>query len=53
MSTADAYPDTLLRVRAEPTVGYRIAWNWLKAAVIGLFLLVGLVLFARVTLVGP
>jgi hypothetical protein len=53
MKTADAYSDTLLRVRAEPTVGYRVAWNWSKAAVIGLFLLVGLMLFARVTLVGP
>jgi hypothetical protein len=53
MKTADAYSDTLLRVRAEPTVGYRIAWNWSNAAVTGLFLLVGFVLFARVTLIGP
>jgi hypothetical protein len=52
MKTVEAHSDTLLRVRAERTLGYRIAWNWSKGAVLALFLLVGLALFERVRLLG-
>ena len=52
MTTVEAHSDTLLRVRAERTLGYRIAWNWSKGAVLALFLLVGLVLVEYVRLRG-
>ena len=52
MTTADLHSDKLLRVRAERTVGYRIAWNWSKVAVLDLFVLVGMALYARVIPAG-
>ena len=52
MTTVEAHSDTLLRVRAERTLGYRKAWNWSKAAVLDLFLLVGLGLLERVASLG-
>jgi hypothetical protein len=53
MTTAEDHSDTLLRVRAERTLGYRVAWNWSKVAVLDLFVLVGLVLVERVAMPGP